>query len=136
MFRPLPRVPDHTALELEILAWWEERQTFERLREAEDAARSHAPEVRQVVVGYGDSLQRLLVASDNMPSAVVALAPSSGAVMCATVFLNAVSASAWRRSSRRGRWRSQCSPWLPGRRARSSRCCVVRASTTRRSSTR
>jgi isoleucyl-tRNA synthetase len=34
MFRTLPRVPDHTALELEILAWWEERQTFERLREA------------------------------------------------------------------------------------------------------
>ncbi len=44
----------------------------------------------------------LLVASDNMPSAVVALAPSSGAVMCATVFLNAVSPSPWRRSS------SQC----------------------------
>jgi TldD protein len=35
------------------------------LREAEDAARSHAPEVRQVVVGYGDSLQRLLVASSE-----------------------------------------------------------------------
>jgi len=34
MFRTLPRVPDHPALELEILAWWEERQTFERLREA------------------------------------------------------------------------------------------------------
>lgn len=35
------------------------------LREAEDAARSHASEVRQVVVGYGDSLQRLLVASSE-----------------------------------------------------------------------
>jgi isoleucyl-tRNA synthetase len=34
MFRPLPRVPDHPALELEILAWWEEHQTFDRLREA------------------------------------------------------------------------------------------------------
>jgi isoleucyl-tRNA synthetase len=34
MFRSLPRVPDHPALELEILAWWDERQTFERLREA------------------------------------------------------------------------------------------------------
>jgi TldD protein len=33
------------------------------LREAEDAARSHALEVRQVVVGYGDAVQRLLVAS-------------------------------------------------------------------------
>ncbi len=35
------------------------------LREAEDAARSHSPEVRQVVVGYGDSVQRLLVASSE-----------------------------------------------------------------------
>jgi TldD protein len=35
------------------------------LREAEDAARSWAPEVRQVVVGYGDSVQRLLVASSD-----------------------------------------------------------------------
>jgi isoleucyl-tRNA synthetase len=34
MFRPLPRVPDHPALELEILAWWDERETFERMREA------------------------------------------------------------------------------------------------------
>jgi TldD protein len=33
------------------------------LREAEDAARSFSPEVRQVVVGYGDAVQRLLVAS-------------------------------------------------------------------------
>jgi TldD protein len=35
------------------------------LREAEDSARSYAPEVRQVVVGYGDSVQRLLVASSE-----------------------------------------------------------------------
>jgi TldD protein len=35
------------------------------LREAENAARSHAAEVRQVVVGYGDSVQRLLVASSE-----------------------------------------------------------------------
>jgi isoleucyl-tRNA synthetase len=33
MFRPLPPVPDHPAIENEILAWWEERRTFERLRE-------------------------------------------------------------------------------------------------------
>jgi TldD protein len=33
------------------------------LREAEDAARSYSPEVRQVVVGYGDSLQRILIAN-------------------------------------------------------------------------
>ena len=33
MFRPLPRVPDHPALELEILEWWDERGTFEKLRE-------------------------------------------------------------------------------------------------------
>jgi isoleucyl-tRNA synthetase len=32
MFRPLPSVPDHPAIENEILAWWEERGTFERLR--------------------------------------------------------------------------------------------------------
>ncbi|MDQ3889430.1 MAG: class I tRNA ligase family protein, partial [Actinomycetota bacterium] len=32
MFRPLPRVPDHPALEREILAWWEERGIFDRLR--------------------------------------------------------------------------------------------------------
>lgn len=32
------------------------------LREADDAARSVAPEVRQVVVGYGDSVQRVLIA--------------------------------------------------------------------------
>ena len=33
MFRSLPRVPDHPAIELEILAWWEERDTFEQLCE-------------------------------------------------------------------------------------------------------
>jgi isoleucyl-tRNA synthetase len=33
MFRPLSSVPDHPALEHEILAWWEERRVFEQLRE-------------------------------------------------------------------------------------------------------
>jgi TldD protein len=33
--------------------------------EADDGARAHAAEVRQVVVGYGDSVQRLLVASSE-----------------------------------------------------------------------
>ncbi|MGH3039621.1 MAG: isoleucine--tRNA ligase, partial [Gaiellaceae bacterium] len=33
MFRPLARVPDHPAIELEILEWWEEHGTFDRLRE-------------------------------------------------------------------------------------------------------
>ncbi|MBA2614953.1 MAG: isoleucine--tRNA ligase [Actinobacteria bacterium] len=33
MFKPLPRVPDHPAIEKEILAWWDERAVFERLRE-------------------------------------------------------------------------------------------------------
>ena len=33
MFRPVPPVPDHPALEQEILAWWEERGIFEKLRE-------------------------------------------------------------------------------------------------------
>jgi TldD protein len=37
----------------------------EWLREAESAARSFAPEVTQVVVGYGDSLQRVLIASSD-----------------------------------------------------------------------
>ena len=32
-FTPLPRVPDHPALEQEVLARWEAEQTFERLRE-------------------------------------------------------------------------------------------------------
>jgi TldD protein len=35
------------------------------VREADEAARAHAAEVRQVVVGYGDSVQRLLVASSE-----------------------------------------------------------------------
>jgi isoleucyl-tRNA synthetase len=33
MFRPLPPVPDHPALEQEILAWWDERGVFGQLRE-------------------------------------------------------------------------------------------------------
>ena len=33
MFEPLPPVPDHPGLEREIIAWWEERRIFERLRE-------------------------------------------------------------------------------------------------------
>ena len=33
MFEPLASVPDHPALEREILAWWEERRIFDRLRE-------------------------------------------------------------------------------------------------------
>ena len=33
MFRPLPQVPDHPALEQEVLSWWEERNIFDRLRE-------------------------------------------------------------------------------------------------------
>ena len=41
----------------------------------------------------------LLIASDAIPSAVVPLAPRSGAARCATVDLNAVSASLCRRSS-------------------------------------
>src|SRR5918996_4825849 len=32
-FTPLPAVPDHPALELEILERWERERTFERLRE-------------------------------------------------------------------------------------------------------
>jgi isoleucyl-tRNA synthetase len=32
-FRPLPSVPDHVALEHEVLDWWDEQGTFERLRE-------------------------------------------------------------------------------------------------------
>jgi isoleucyl-tRNA synthetase len=32
MFRPLTRVPDHPAIELEILEWWEEHGIFDRLR--------------------------------------------------------------------------------------------------------
>jgi isoleucyl-tRNA synthetase len=33
MFQALPKVPDHPALEQEVLAWWEDRGIFERLRE-------------------------------------------------------------------------------------------------------
>ena len=33
MFTPLPNVPDHPALELELLERWERERTFERLRE-------------------------------------------------------------------------------------------------------
>jgi isoleucyl-tRNA synthetase len=33
VFRALPTVPDHPAIESEILAWWEERRIFEQLRE-------------------------------------------------------------------------------------------------------
>jgi isoleucyl-tRNA synthetase len=33
VFTPLPEKPDHPALEKEILAWWDEHQIFERLRE-------------------------------------------------------------------------------------------------------
>ena len=37
----------------------------EWIREAEEAARSHSDAVRQVVVGYGDSLQRVLIANSD-----------------------------------------------------------------------
>jgi len=33
VFHSLPTVPDHPALEKEILAWWEERRIFDQLRE-------------------------------------------------------------------------------------------------------
>jgi isoleucyl-tRNA synthetase len=33
VFTPLPAVPDHPALEREVLEWWEREQIFERLRE-------------------------------------------------------------------------------------------------------
>src|SRR5207302_1796565 len=33
VFQPLSTVPDHPALEREILAWWDEHGTFDRLRE-------------------------------------------------------------------------------------------------------
>ena len=35
------------------------------LREVDDAARSHSPEVRQVVASYGDSVQRVLIATSD-----------------------------------------------------------------------
>src|SRR5688500_9068663 len=31
-FQPLPAVPDHSALELEVLDWWERNGIFEQLR--------------------------------------------------------------------------------------------------------
>jgi isoleucyl-tRNA synthetase len=33
VFEPLPAVPDHPALEREILAWWDDERIFDRLRE-------------------------------------------------------------------------------------------------------
>src|ERR671918_1682160 len=33
MFRRLPQVPDHPALENDILSWWEENRIFDKLRE-------------------------------------------------------------------------------------------------------
>jgi isoleucyl-tRNA synthetase len=36
MFHPLPQVPDHPAIEKEILAWWDERRVFEQLRRQND----------------------------------------------------------------------------------------------------
>ena len=33
MFKPLPQVPDHPALEREILERWEREETFRHLRE-------------------------------------------------------------------------------------------------------
>jgi isoleucyl-tRNA synthetase len=33
VFQPLPTVPDHAALEEEVLAWWESQGIFEKLRE-------------------------------------------------------------------------------------------------------
>ena len=33
VFQPLPTVPDHPALEREVLAWWDEEGIFDRLRE-------------------------------------------------------------------------------------------------------
>ena len=32
-FAPLPSVPDHPALERDVLAWWDEHRVFEQLRE-------------------------------------------------------------------------------------------------------
>ncbi|MDX6513463.1 MAG: isoleucyl-tRNA synthetase [Gaiellaceae bacterium] len=34
VFSPLPPVPDHPALEEEVLAWWDEAKIFDRLRES------------------------------------------------------------------------------------------------------
>ncbi|MGH2710105.1 MAG: TldD/PmbA family protein [Actinomycetota bacterium] len=43
----------------------EASRKVEWLREADEAARSHSPEVSQVVVGYGDSRQRVLIANTD-----------------------------------------------------------------------
>jgi isoleucyl-tRNA synthetase len=40
VFAPLPAAPDHPALELDILDWWESEGIFERLR-AQNAGKSH-----------------------------------------------------------------------------------------------
>jgi len=32
-FTPLPRVPDHPAIEREVLAWWEAERIFDTLRD-------------------------------------------------------------------------------------------------------
>jgi TldD protein len=59
------RAPAVSAPTTEPMAGVPRERKVAWLREAEDAARSHAPEVRQVVVGYGDSVQRFLVASSE-----------------------------------------------------------------------
>lgn len=59
------REPSAAAPTIEPMAEVPRDRKVAWLREAEEAARSHASEVRQVVVGYGDSLQRLLVASSE-----------------------------------------------------------------------
>jgi TldD protein len=43
----------------------EAARKVEWLREADDAARAHSSDVRQVVVGYGDSVQRLVIANSD-----------------------------------------------------------------------
>ena len=40
VFAPLPAAPDHPALELEVLDWWEREGVFERLRE-QNRGREH-----------------------------------------------------------------------------------------------
>lgn len=52
---PMSAPPDQIPTDRKV-AW---------LQEAEDAARSFDPAVRQVLVGYGDSLQRLLIANSD-----------------------------------------------------------------------
>ena len=59
------RAPAASAPTIEPVAEVPRGRKVAWLREAEEAARSHAREVRQVVVGYGDSVQRLLVASSE-----------------------------------------------------------------------